>query len=104
MANSASVLLTKVFTRTNPVIVTLLLKLPNAFAISRGQGRSVKRKISAPMKGEQRRHEAEHELGLRHILAGDYVGFDEVDDGIWAVYFGPMLLGRSEVARKVLFL
>ncbi len=33
-------------------------------------------------------------VNCSHILAGEYVGFDEVDDGIWAVYFGPMLLGR----------
>ncbi|MHC4509090.1 MAG: IS481 family transposase [Planctomycetota bacterium] len=33
-------------------------------------------------------------VNCSHILAGEYVGFDEVDDGIWAVYFGPTLLGR----------
>lgn len=25
---------------------------------------------------------------------GEYVGLEEVDDGIWAVYFGPLKLGR----------
>ncbi len=25
---------------------------------------------------------------------GEYVGLEEVDDGIWNVYFGPLLLGR----------
>jgi hypothetical protein len=24
------------------------------------------------------------------------VGLDEVDDGIWAIYFGPLLLGRFD--------
>lgn len=26
--------------------------------------------------------------------AGEYVGLEEVDDGIWSVYFGPLRLGR----------
>jgi hypothetical protein len=26
--------------------------------------------------------------------AGEYVGFEEIDDGIWHVYFGPLKLGR----------
>lgn len=33
-------------------------------------------------------------MNCSHILAGEYLGFDEVDDGIWARYFGPMLLGH----------
>ena len=24
-----------------------------------------------------------------HILAGEYVGLEEVNDGIWGVYYGP---------------
>ena len=27
-------------------------------------------------------------------LAGEYVGLEEVDDGLWDVYFGPLKLGR----------
>jgi hypothetical protein len=26
---------------------------------------------------------------------GDYVGREEIDDGIWSVYYGPVLLARS---------
>lgn len=26
--------------------------------------------------------------------AGEYVGLEEVDDGVWNVYFGPLKLGR----------
>jgi hypothetical protein len=28
------------------------------------------------------------------VCAGEYVGFEEVDDGIWNVCFGPLKLGR----------
>jgi len=28
------------------------------------------------------------------VCIGEYVGFEEIDDGIWNVYFGPMKLGR----------
>ena len=42
-------------------------------------------------------------VNCSHILAGEYVGFDEVDDGIWAMYFGPMLLGRfHEQTRTII--
>ena len=27
-------------------------------------------------------------------LIGEYVGFEEIDDGLWEVYFGPMKIGR----------
>jgi putative transposase len=26
--------------------------------------------------------------------AGEYVGLEEIDDGVWNVYFGPLKLGR----------
>ncbi len=28
------------------------------------------------------------------VCAGEYVGLEEIDDGIWNVYFGPLKLGR----------
>jgi transposase InsO family protein len=31
---------------------------------------------------------------VTHVLAEEYVGLEEVDDGIWSVHFGPVLLGR----------
>jgi transposase InsO family protein len=31
---------------------------------------------------------------VSHLLAGEYVGLEEVDNGLWDVYFGPVWLGR----------
>jgi hypothetical protein len=28
------------------------------------------------------------------VLEGEYVGLEEVDNEIWSLYFGPLLLGR----------
>jgi transposase InsO family protein len=33
---------------------------------------------------------------LSHVLAEQYVGLEEVDDGIWDVYFGTVLLGQMD--------
>jgi putative transposase len=35
-----------------------------------------------------------HWVNVSHVLAEEYVGLDEIEDGIWSVYFGPVLLGR----------
>ena len=35
-----------------------------------------------------------HWVCVTHTLAGEYVGLEEVDDGLWDVYFGPAKLGR----------
>jgi len=35
-----------------------------------------------------------HWVCVTHTLAGEYVGLEEVDDGLWDVYFGPVNLGR----------
>jgi hypothetical protein len=36
------------------------------------------------------------------VLAEEYVGFEEVDDGEWDLYIGPMKLGRfHERLRRV---
>jgi hypothetical protein len=39
-------------------------------------------------------------LGLRvymgYLLAGQWVGLEAVDDGVWEVYFGPLRLGRFD--------
>ena len=32
-----------------------------------------------------------------HILTGERVGLEEVNDGIWNVYFGPLLLGHLDL-------
>lgn len=31
---------------------------------------------------------------VTHVLEGEYVGLEEVDNEIWSLYFGPLLLGR----------
>ena len=31
---------------------------------------------------------------MTRTLAGEYVGLEEVGDGLWDVYFGPVKLGR----------
>jgi putative transposase len=33
------------------------------------------------------------------VCAGEYVGLEEIDDGIWTVYFGPLKLGRLHERR-----
>jgi putative transposase len=35
-----------------------------------------------------------HWVNVSHVLAERYVGLEEVEDGVWSVYFGPVLLGR----------
>src|SRR6266849_6754703 len=41
-------------------------------------------------------------VNVSHVLAGEYVGFEEIDDGEWDLYFGPMRLGRfHERLRRV---
>jgi len=36
---------------------------------------------------------------VTHTLAGEYVGLEEVGDGLWDVYFGPLKLGRLNERR-----
>ena len=31
---------------------------------------------------------------VSQVLAGDYVGLEEIDDGVWDMYYGPVWLGR----------
>ena len=38
-------------------------------------------------------------VSVGHVLAEEYVGLGEVADGIWSVYFGPVLLGRFDERR-----
>ena len=33
------------------------------------------------------------------VCVGEYVGLEEIDDGIWDVYFGPLKLGRLHERR-----
>ena len=33
-------------------------------------------------------------INVSSVCAGQYIGFEEIDDGAWNVYFGPMKIGR----------
>ena len=35
-----------------------------------------------------------HWVNVSHVLGGEYIAFDEIDDGLWTVHFGGLLLGR----------
>ena len=35
-------------------------------------------------------------VNVSHVLAEEYVGLEEVEDGRWSVYVGPVLLGRFD--------
>lgn len=37
-----------------------------------------------------------HRYFLSAVFRGEIVGLEEIDDGIWSVYFGPVLLGRLD--------
>ncbi len=32
-------------------------------------------------------------INVSHLLGGDYIGLEEIDHDVWAVYFGPVSLG-----------
>ena len=42
-------------------------------------------------------------VNISHVLAEEYIGLEEVDDGIWSVYFGPLLLGRFDERELTLY-
>ncbi|NOT08919.1 MAG: transposase, partial [Gemmatimonadales bacterium] len=35
-------------------------------------------------------------VNVSHVLAEEFIGLEEVADGVWSVYFGPLLLGRLD--------
>jgi len=35
-----------------------------------------------------------HWVNISITCVGEYVGLEEIDDGVWNVYFGPLKLGR----------
>jgi hypothetical protein len=39
-------------------------------------------------------------INVSTVCAGEYVALEEIDDGIWNVYFGPLKLGRF-IERKM---
>ncbi len=37
---------------------------------------------------------------ISRVLIGEYVGFEEIDDGIWSLYFGSVELGRFDERQR----
>ena len=37
-----------------------------------------------------------HRVPISHTLEGEYVGLEEVDDGVWDLYFGSVRLGQMD--------
>jgi hypothetical protein len=37
-----------------------------------------------------------HWVNVSAVCIGEYVGLEEIDNGIWTVYFGPLKLGRLD--------
>ncbi len=42
------------------------------------------------------------ELFLTEVLAHELVGVEEIDDGVWDVHFGPVILGRFDARTRAL--
>lgn len=42
----------------------------------------------------------DHPVFFSHTLSHETVGFEEIDDGVWSVYFGPVLLARFDARSK----
>jgi putative transposase len=40
----------------------------------------------------------EHWINVSHVLGGEYIAFEEIDDALWQVSFGPIALGRFHEA------
>jgi hypothetical protein len=40
------------------------------------------------------------QIYISHLLQGETVGLEEVDDGIWDVYFGPIRLGYIDITDQ----
>ena len=40
-----------------------------------------------------------HWVNVSHVLGGEYIAFEEIDDGLWTVSFGPLVLGRFDERR-----
>jgi len=39
-------------------------------------------------------------LFLSHTLHGEWVGLEEIDDGVWSLYYGPVLLARFDERER----
>ena len=41
-------------------------------------------------------------MNVSIVCVGEYVGLEEIDDGIWDVYFGTLKLGRLNERRMLI--
>lgn len=41
-------------------------------------------------------------VNVSHVIEGEYVGLEEIDDGLWTVYFGPVVIGRFHERRMAI--
>lgn len=41
-------------------------------------------------------------VNVSSVCVGEYVGLEEIDDGLWEVYFGPLKLGRLNERRMLI--
>jgi len=41
-------------------------------------------------------------VNVSHLLGGEYIGLEEIDNDVWAVYFGPITLGWLHVHKGVI--
>lgn len=39
-----------------------------------------------------------HWVNVSHVLGDEYIAFEEIDDALWQVSFGPIALGRFHEA------
>ena len=35
-------------------------------------------------------------VNISHVLGNEYIGLEAIDDGLWTVYFGPLVFGRFD--------
>ena len=41
-------------------------------------------------------------INVSHLLGGDYIGLEEIDHDVWAVYFGPVSLGWLHIDKRAI--
>ncbi len=42
-------------------------------------------------------------LFVTRVLTNEYIGLEEIDEGVWSVYFGPLLLGRFDERERRIY-
>ena len=41
-------------------------------------------------------------VNVSHVLGGEYIGLEEIDNDLWSVYYGPIELGRFHEQELVI--